>query len=139
MAKIRHLLGKLVLMRSGLLPGVLALGLLACNLSVSLTPPPPSGEGAAQGTATTPPSPTAPEPAATAALRPTSPPTIPPEELARLVIDKLLAEGIIQNEAAFIDALGYDIAEQRIIEVYQRVSPSVVNITTQVLQRSFFY
>jgi len=43
------------------------------------------------------------------------------------------------NEAALIDALGFDFAEKRIIEVYERVSPSVVNVTTQVLRRSFFF
>lgn len=44
------------------------------------------------------------------------------------------------NEAlAIIDAAGFDIAERRIIDVYDRVSPSVVNITTQVLRRTFFF
>lgn len=38
-----------------------------------------------------------------------------------------------------IDAQGLDIAERRIIAVYQRVAPSVVSITTQVLQRGFFF
>lgn len=32
-----------------------------------------------------------------------------------------------------------DATERRIIEIYQRVSPAVVNITTQVLRSSFFY
>lgn len=32
-----------------------------------------------------------------------------------------------------------DVAERRIVEVYQRVSLAVVNITTQVLRSSFFY
>ena len=32
-----------------------------------------------------------------------------------------------------------DVAERRIISVYQRVSPAVVNITTQVLRASFFF
>ncbi len=32
-----------------------------------------------------------------------------------------------------------DTSERRIIEVYRRVSPAVVNITTQVLRSSFFY
>lgn len=41
--------------------------------------------------------------------------------------------------AALIDELGRDFAEKRIIEVYEQVAPSVVNITTQVLQRDFFY
>ena len=38
-----------------------------------------------------------------------------------------------------VDADGLDIAERRIINVYQRVAPSVVSITTQVLQRGFFF
>lgn len=40
---------------------------------------------------------------------------------------------------AQIDAAGLDIAERRVIDVYQRVSPSVVSITTQVLRRTFFF
>jgi S1-C subfamily serine protease len=32
-----------------------------------------------------------------------------------------------------------DVEEQRVIAVYQRTSPAVVNITTQVLRRSFFF
>jgi S1-C subfamily serine protease len=40
---------------------------------------------------------------------------------------------------ALIDAAGLDFAERRVIEVYQRVAPAVVNITTQVLRRSFFF
>jgi S1-C subfamily serine protease len=43
------------------------------------------------------------------------------------------------NEVALIDAAGLDFAEKRVIEVYKRVSPAVVNITTQVLRRSFFF
>ncbi len=43
------------------------------------------------------------------------------------------------NLTALIDALGRDIVERRVIEVYKRVSPSVVSITTQVLQRNFFF
>jgi S1-C subfamily serine protease len=38
-----------------------------------------------------------------------------------------------------IDATGLDFAERRIIEVYNRVSPAVVNVTTQVLRRNFFF
>ena len=38
-----------------------------------------------------------------------------------------------------IDAAGLDFAEQRVIDVYKRASPSVVNITTQVLTRNFFF
>ncbi len=32
-----------------------------------------------------------------------------------------------------------DVGEQLVIDVYERVGPAVVNITTQVLRRSFFY
>jgi S1-C subfamily serine protease len=42
-------------------------------------------------------------------------------------------------EQPWIDAVGLDFAERRIIEVYERVAPSVVNITTQVLRRGFFF
>ncbi|MBE7471229.1 MAG: peptidase S1 [Anaerolineae bacterium] len=49
------------------------------------------------------------------------------------------ASEIVTNGVALIDAAGLDFAERRVIEVYQRVAPSVVNITTQVLQRSFFF
>lgn len=43
------------------------------------------------------------------------------------------------NLTALVDAIGRDFAERRIIEVYERVSPAVVNITTQVLRRTFFF
>lgn len=43
------------------------------------------------------------------------------------------------NPVAIIDALGIDFAERRVIDVYDRVAPSVVNITTQVMRRNFFY
>ncbi|MBX3052446.1 MAG: trypsin-like peptidase domain-containing protein [Caldilineaceae bacterium] len=43
------------------------------------------------------------------------------------------------NETAQIDAAGLDIAERRVIDVYDRVAPSVVNVTTQVLRRGFFF
>lgn len=42
-------------------------------------------------------------------------------------------------DIAEIDAAGLDIAERRVIDVYQQVSPSVVNITTQVLRQTFFF
>src|SRR5690606_18908243 len=38
-----------------------------------------------------------------------------------------------------IDEAGIDFAERRVIEVYQRVSPAVVSITTRVLRRDFFF
>jgi len=46
---------------------------------------------------------------------------------------------VAADEAALVDALGLDIAERRVIEVYDRVAPSVVNVTTQVLRRGFFF
>jgi S1-C subfamily serine protease len=113
---------------------LLVLTLLACNLNASLTPSPPAEPQAALPASATP----VPQATVTAPA-PTPQPTIAVEALVDLVVERLLAEGLIENEAAFIDALGYDIAEQRNIGVYQRVSPSVVNITTQVLQRSFFF
>jgi S1-C subfamily serine protease len=39
---------------------------------------------------------------------------------------------------ALIDATGLDFAERRIIDVYERVSPSVVSIKTQVMRQDFF-
>ncbi len=65
--------------------------------------------------------------------RPTPTPVataLPPTPVVEVVTD----EGV-----AVIDALGRDIAERRTMDVYQRVSPSVVNITTQVLRRNFFF
>lgn len=51
-----------------------------------------------------------------------------------------IPQGIpLPPSAAALDALGRDIAEQRVIDVYERVSPSVVSITTQVLRRGFFF
>ncbi len=38
-----------------------------------------------------------------------------------------------------IDAAGLDFAERRVVEVYNRVAPSVVTITTRVLRRGFFF
>lgn len=48
---------------------------------------------------------------------------------------------VTQSDAALlqlIDAAGLDFAERRNIEVYERVSPSVVNINTQVMVRTYF-
>ncbi len=41
--------------------------------------------------------------------------------------------------AALVDAAGLDIEERRIVDVYERVAPSVVSITTRVLRRNFFF
>lgn len=43
------------------------------------------------------------------------------------------------QELALIDEQGLDFEEKRVIEVYQQVSPSVVSITTQVVQYDFFF
>lgn len=67
----------------------------------------------------------APAPTAVAGLLPTVTPTPPHADPA--------------VEASAIDAQGLDIAERRVIEVYERVAPSVVNITTTTLRRSFFF
>jgi S1-C subfamily serine protease len=109
---------------------LLAGTLLACNTGTVLRAPSPTSP---------PPSATSPVLTATVATTPAPLPTLPLEKIADVVIKRLLDEGLIENRAAFIDALGRDIAERRIIEVYQRVSPSVVNVTTQVLQPSLLF
>lgn len=45
----------------------------------------------------------------------------------------------LADDIAYIDQAGLDIAERRVVDVYQRVAPSVVSITTQVLRRNFFF
>ncbi|MFN8468774.1 MAG: trypsin-like peptidase domain-containing protein [Caldilineaceae bacterium] len=45
----------------------------------------------------------------------------------------------VPNPLALIDAAGLDFAERRIVSVYDRVSPSVVSITTQVMRQDFFF
>ncbi len=62
---------------------------------------------------------------------PTPFPTPSPSPVAIVSIDP--------HEVALIDADGLDFVEKRIIDVYNRVSPSVVNVTTQVLRPSFFF
>lgn len=88
----------------------LALLLLSCNLGLGFGGPPPSA----------PPPPT-PSPTAT----PPPPPTPVPDSAPNL--------------AALIDEVGRDFAEKRIIKVYEQVSPAVVNVTTQILRRGFFF
>lgn len=39
----------------------------------------------------------------------------------------------------WVDGNGIDLAERRVIDVYERVAPAVVSITTRVLVRDFFY
>jgi S1-C subfamily serine protease len=51
-----------------------------------------------------------------------------------------VAQGLTTtSQAVEIDANGLDLAERRVIDVYQRVAPAVVSITTRVLVRDFFY
>ncbi len=66
------------------------------------------------------------------ALTPTPVPTLPPAPIPTV-------SAPAGNDVALIDAAGLDFAERRIVDVYRRVAPSVVNITTQVLRRSFFF
>lgn len=49
------------------------------------------------------------------------------------------ASDTVSTDVVLIDTLGLDFAEKRVIDVHTRVSPAVVNITTQVLRRSFFF
>lgn len=49
-----------------------------------------------------------------------------------------VAQAVPENVAE-IDAAGLDVAERRVIDVYQRVSPAVVSINTRVMVRDFFY
>jgi hypothetical protein len=97
------------------LPGLLALLLIGCSMGQLLT---------LSSTPATVPTviPTA-TPTPTATPRPAPPPT--PE--------------IFPDDVSLIDAAGLDIAEKQVIEVHKQVSPAVVNITTQVLRRSFFF
>lgn len=97
---------------AGLVIALVTFLLLACDLgSLWGAAPPP----VAEPTATLPPA--------------ASPTPLPPSPVPAPAL----------NETALIDAMGLDFAEKRVIEVYQRVSPSVVNITTQVLRRGFFF
>jgi len=72
----------------------------------------------------------------TPAVMPTFTPT--PEPVSSLPEDTLGGNDAV-NYAALIDELGLDFAERRVTDLYERVSPSVVNITTRVLRRGFFY
>jgi len=62
-------------------------------------------------------------------------PTVVPTSTSAVTTGSLLSNA----QLAQIDASGLDFAERRIIDVYDRVSPSVVNITTEVLRRNFFF
>ena len=108
---------------------LLVLPLLACNLGqmqVSLAPPPPPTVIPTESPTLTPTSPPLPSPTPSPISTPLPTPNpLPVEELV--------------NTTALIDQLGLDFAEKRVIQVYKQVAPSVVNVTTQVLRRSFFY
>jgi S1-C subfamily serine protease len=58
---------------------------------------------------------------------------------AAAAVESVPAPVVSQNPAALIDELGRDFAERRVMDVYQQVSPAVVNVTTQVLRRGFFF
>lgn len=45
----------------------------------------------------------------------------------------------LSDDAAAIDALGRDFAERRVMDVYEHAAPAVINVTTQVLRRGFFF
>ena len=108
---------------------LLVLPLLACNLGqmqVSLAPLPSPTVIPTESPTLTPTSPPLPTPTPSPISTPLPTPTpLPVEELV--------------NTTALIDQLGLDFAEKRVIQVYKQVAPSVVNVTTQVLRRSFFY
>jgi S1-C subfamily serine protease len=50
-----------------------------------------------------------------------------------IVVTATPATGVTEMPA------GLDVAEQRVIAIYQRTSPAVVNITTKILRQSFFW
>lgn len=91
---------------------LLALPVLGCGLETFTLPAP------------APPATATPIPTATPSPTPVPP---PPGSVAE------------SNPAALVDAAGLDFAEKRVIEVYNRVSPAVVNVTTRVLRRGFFF
>ncbi len=68
-----------------------------------------------------------------------SPPPLPVAAVANTPVPPPPTATTAPNVTALVDAAGLDFAEKRVIEVYKRVSPSVVNITTQVLRRNFFF
>ncbi|MEM7534135.1 MAG: trypsin-like peptidase domain-containing protein [Chloroflexota bacterium] len=72
--------------------------------------------------------------------QPTFTPTVDPNTTSTPnTVSDLVGVSPSPNVVPLIDELGLDIAERRIINVYDRVAPSVVHVTTQVLRRSFFY
>lgn len=77
-------------------------------------------------------------PEATRSPAPTFTPTPVAAETTALPVQGALPTGN-PNLAAEIDAQGFDIAERRVIDVYERVAPGVVSISTRVLRRTFFF
>ncbi len=75
----------------------------------------------------------APAQVATPLPQPTFTPTPVPPPVSLSMTDSGL------TDVAFIDQQGMDMAERRVIDVYEQVGPSVVNVTTRVLRRSFFF
>jgi hypothetical protein len=65
---------------------------------------------------------------------PPAPTTAPVPIPTPTPLHTLSAGHTAQNDAARLY-----FAERRIIDVYKRVAPAVVNITTQMLQRDFFF
>jgi S1-C subfamily serine protease len=45
----------------------------------------------------------------------------------------------VEDNSAVTDTNDLDVAERRVVDVYQRVAPAVVSITTQTIVRDFFY
>lgn len=70
-----------------------------------------------------------------------SPATLQPAAIPTSTPTPTPAAAALNSELpiALIDAAGLDFAERRNIDVYHRVSPSVVSITTQVLRQDFFF
>ncbi len=108
--------------------GLMLTILLIGGCSVLLTPPQSSAPARTIAPTFTP---TA--PAATATPVPQAVAQAPVGDLAQAATDP----GTLTS--AEIDAAGYDIAERRVIDVYQRVAPAVVSLTTRVLVRDFYF
>ena len=106
---------------------LIVLGLSGCT--AALVPPAPVTERVVAPTFTPTTAPLTTEPPAVAMAAPQ----------AAVTPQAPVAPADAGASSAAVDAQGFDIAEQRVIDVYRRVSPAVVSITTQVLRRDFFY
>lgn len=122
-------------------PGWISTGLalavlLAAGCSADLWKPAPPARSITPTFTPTPPPPAQPAADVLAALAPTAtPPAV--AQTGITPANQPATSGLAGS--ALIDATGLDIAEQRVIEVYERVSPAVVSITTRVSRRDFFY